>query len=42
VQGQPPAWAQRVWYGFIAIGSLELARVLVATVGAMLSTAAQG
>ena len=42
VNGQPPAFAQKLWYGLIAVGALEVGRVLVSTVAAMLSTGAQG
>jgi len=42
VNGQPPAFAQKVWYGLITVGALEVGRVLVTTVAAMLSTGAQG
>jgi phycobilisome rod-core linker protein len=42
VNGQPPELAQTIWYGFIGIGAFEVARVLLTTVAAMLSTAAQG
>lgn len=42
VQGQPPVWAQRLWYGLILVGSLEVGRILLTTVAAMLSTGGQG
>ena len=42
VNGQPPELAQKIWYGFIGIGAFEVARVLLTTVAAMLSTGAQG
>ena len=42
VNGQPPELAQKIWYGFIAIGALEVGRVLLTTVAAILSTGAQG
>lgn len=40
--GQPPQFAQRLWYGFVAIGAVEVLRVLVTTAGAMLSTGSAG
>jgi phycobilisome rod-core linker protein len=36
--GQPPAWARQVWLVVAGLGALELARVLLTTAGAMLST----
>ena len=38
-QGMPPAGVRRLWGILIVVGSLELTRVLVSTVSAMLSTA---
>lgn len=36
--GQPPQWALKLWLGIAAVGALEVARVLISTAGAMLST----
>jgi phycobilisome rod-core linker protein len=36
--GQPPQWAQRLWLALVALGSLEIARLLISTMAAMLST----
>ena len=40
--GQPPQFAQRLWYGFVAIGAVEVLRVVVTTASAMLSTGSAG
>ena len=40
--GQPPELAQKIWLAFVAIGALEVGRVLLTTVGAMWSTGAAG
>ncbi len=42
VGGQPPELAQKIWLAFVAIGALEVGRVLLTTAGAMLSTGAAG
>ena len=36
--GEPPQWAIKLWLGIAAIGTLEIARLLLSTAGAMLST----
>jgi phycobilisome rod-core linker protein len=38
VAGQPPQLAQRLWLALVVIGSLEIARLLISTMAAMLST----
>lgn len=40
--GKPPELAQKIWLAFVAVGALEVARVLLTTAGAMLSTGAGG
>lgn len=42
VGGQPPELAQKIWLAFVAIGALEVGRVLLTTAGAMWSTGAAG
>ena len=42
VGGQPPELAQKIWLAFVAIGALEVGRVLLTTAGAMRSTGAAG
>jgi phycobilisome rod-core linker protein len=38
VAGQPPLLAQRLWLALLALGSLEIGRLLISTIAAMLST----
>ena len=38
VAGQPPLLAQRLWLALVALGSLEIGRLLISTIDAMLST----
>jgi hypothetical protein len=38
VAGQPPQLAQRLWLALVVLGSLEIARLLIITMAAMLST----
>jgi len=40
--GQPPQFAQRLWYGFVVVGAVEVVRVLITTAAAMLSTGSAG
>ena len=38
VAGQPPLLAQRLWLALVALGSLEIGRLLISSIAAMLST----
>ncbi|MCT0214072.1 MULTISPECIES: phycobilisome rod-core linker polypeptide [unclassified Synechococcus] len=38
VNGQPPKFALRIWLALIAVGSLEIIRILLTIAGSMLST----